>query len=331
MNNLELARPLVVIDLETTGLIRQDARIVEICMIKIFPDGKEDKFEYLVNPEKPIPQEAIEIHGIKDEDVQEQPTFKDLSGGIVNFMDDCDLCGFNLNRYDIDVLQSELKRAGITWAIGNRYIIDVKSIYHKYEPRDLTTAYSTYCGKTLQNAHRAENDARATIEILEAQLQKHSDLPKNVPLLNEFMNPKDPSWVDRGGNLRWDNGEIIIAFGKKHPNKLLKEVVKEDPCFLTWILSKDFPFDVKQIVRGALEGKFPQPPDLKLKTCDNCGKDYLKGNGITKIWLMDEERYDDYPDWRYIQFEGIEEFSGRSYAILCFCGDKCLTGFMSKN
>lgn len=180
-------------------------------MIKVLPNGEEEVLKSLVNPEVPIPSEITRIHGIKDEDVEEKPTFKELSENILNFIEGCDLCGFNLENFDLQFIESGLKRAGIAWSRAEKHIIDVQKIYHKLEPRDLTAAYLKYCGKTLEGSHSAENDARATLEILEAQLQKHNELPKNVPSLNKFGSPKDSSWIDGEGKIAWSNSCAVIT------------------------------------------------------------------------------------------------------------------------
>lgn len=255
MNSLELTRPLVFFDFETTGLNKQADRIIEVCMIKVLPNGEEQILNCLINPEMPIPPKVTEIHGIKDEDVEGKPTFKELSEKILNFMEGCDLCGFNIGQFDIPIIESELARANVTWSRGERHVIDVKNIYHKLEPRNLTAAYLKYCGKTLDEGHRAEMDVRATMEILEAQLQKHDVLPKNVPSLKEFTN--DPSWIDKDGKFKWENGDAVININP-HKGMPLRELVTSNPGFLRWILSKDFSLEVKNIATEALNGRFPQ-------------------------------------------------------------------------
>jgi len=263
MKGLELTRPLVVIDTETTGLNKQKDRIVEICMIKILPDETEEILSSFINPEMPIPPESTSIHGIKDEDVKGQPTFKELSKDIVNFMECCDLCGFNFENFDLKVIESELRRVGVNWSRKEKHIVDVQRIFHKMEPRNLSAAYSKYCGKKL-NAHRAENDVRATIEVLKAQLEKHSELPKDVPSLNEFCSPKDPSNIDSDGKFKWYNKEAIITFGQ-YKGFTLKELVQRYKSYLNWIMGEDFSFEVKQMINEALEGKFPQPEIQEVK------------------------------------------------------------------
>ncbi|MCD4666665.1 3'-5' exonuclease [archaeon] len=257
MKNLNLKRPIAVIDLETTGVDRQNDRIVEIGITKIFPDGKEEILDSLINPEIPIPSEATEIHGIKDTDVQGKPIFKEFAPKIISFIDNCDWCGFNLIGFDLYLLESEFKRAEINYSSEGRKVIDVMRIYHKLEPRDLSAAHLKYCEKTLENAHRVNADIKATIDVLESQLEKHKDLPRDVSELDEFCNPKDPSWIDSEGKIIWSNNEAVLNFSG-HKGKTLEYMQKNEMGFLLWVMSKDFSSEVKMIVKNAIEGKFPK-------------------------------------------------------------------------
>ncbi len=256
MKNLELSRPLAIIDLETTGINRQEDRIVEICIIKVSPNGKEEILESLVNPEVSIPIIATQFHGIKDVDVKEKPTFKELALEILNFIDNCDLCGFNIVGFDLYFLESEFKRAGVNYSAEGRKVIDVMKIYHKLEPRDLNSAHLKYCGKPLENTHRAHSDAKATINVLEAQLEKNNHLPSNVSELHEYCNPKDISWIDNEGKIIWDNSESTIGFGK-HKGKTLNYMQKNELSYLQWMMDSDFSIEVKTIVKNAMNGEFP--------------------------------------------------------------------------
>ena len=256
MKNLKLTRPIAFLDIETTGVNKQNDRVIDICIIKIFPDGREEILDSLINPEIPIPSEATEINGIKDIDVQGKPTFKEFAPKIINFIDNCDLCGFNIIGFDLHLLESEFKRVGINYSNEGRKVIDVLRIYHKLEPRDLISAHLKYCGKVLENAHRAKVDVRATINVLESQLEKHDDIPY-VSELHEFCNPKDPSWIDNEGKLIWYNNEAIINFGK-HSGKTLEHIQKNELDYLQWIMSNDFSSDVKRIIENAINGDFPK-------------------------------------------------------------------------
>lgn len=254
-----------VIDIETTGLNAQEARIVEISIIKIFPNGKEGTLSSLINPNIPIPIESTKIHGITDADVQGKPIFKEFAQKVIDFIDGCDLCGFGIMRFDLLVLESEFKRAEIDYSKKERKIVDVLNIYHKVEPRDLSSAYLKYCGKSLGDVHRADIDARATIDILESQLERHNILPRDIFNLHEFCNPKDPLWIDDDGKLRWCNRKAVMNFGK-HEGKTLEDISKNEPDYLQWIISKDFSPEVKGIIEEAIKGKFPEQTESK-KPC----------------------------------------------------------------
>jgi len=263
MTNLKLERPLAVIDLETTGLNKQEDRIVDICIIKIMPDGQEETLKYLLNPTIPIPSESTEVHKITDGDVKDEPKFSEIAKEVTGFLEGCDICGFGV-KFDMDILASELARVGISYSFQNKQVVDVQSIYFKLEPRDLSAAYSRYCKKELNGAHGAECDVRATIDVLEAQLEQHDDLPKDVPSLEKFGSFKKPMWVDNEGRFMWKDGKAIINFGKKHPGKTLEEVAQSDPDFLNWVLTgTNFSSDAKNIIKEALEGKFPQQEQEK--------------------------------------------------------------------
>lgn len=256
MTNLRLTKPIVFIDVETTGLNTQQDRIVDICMTKIYPGGKEESLGSLINPCMPIPFESTQIHGIKDADVDGKPTFKEFAPKLFDFIKDCDLGGFGLIKFDLLVLESEFKRVGINYSKDGNQIVDVQSIYHKLEPRDLGAAYSKYCGKPLERAHRAHIDVKATIDILESQLEQHDILPRDISGLHEFSNPRDPTWIDSDGKFVWFREEAVINFGQ-HKGKTLRDVSKNTPDYFQWIISKDFSPNVKKIAEEAIKGKFP--------------------------------------------------------------------------
>jgi len=257
MTNLKLDKPLAVIDIETTGLNKQEDRIVDICITRILPDGTQETLKSLINPNRFIPLESTNIHGITDEDVKDKPTFKDFAQKIISFIEGCDLCGYGV-RFDLAFLEIEFKKIGMPFNIDGRHIVDVQNIYFKLDPRDLTAAYSKYCGKDFINSHRAENDVKATIEVLEAQLEQNEEVPKDVPSLNEFSSLKDPLWIDYNGKLAWHNGKAIINFGQ-YQGKTLEDISKSDSGYLKWMTSADFSSEVKRIINNALEGKFPKP------------------------------------------------------------------------
>ena len=266
---IALERPLVVFDLETTGLFPKKDRIVEIAAVRMNPDGTEDTLEHLVNPEMPIPKESTSVHGISDEDVKGCPTFRDLADEIYAFFDGCDVAGFNSDRYDIPCLESEFVRVGrnLSAAIANR--VDVQKIYHRMEPRDLSAALKFYCGRSHEGAHGALADALATRDVLAAQLaranaaeagDRYAELKgKGVAEIGDCLSPRDPLNADRAGMFRWRDGVLYVNFSKKRGEPLRKIMINE-PKFLKWILKGDFDPDVKAIAADALEGRLPPAP-----------------------------------------------------------------------
>lgn len=253
MKNLKLFKPIIFIDLETTGLNPWSDRIVEATFLKIYPDGDEELMTKLINPEVPIPEEAMAIHGITDSDVAGKPNFKQCSSELIAFITDCDIAGFNVKRFDILFLETEFRRAGVKFSRQNRSIIDTQVIYHKFERRNLEAAYQKYCGKELSGGHRATADVRATVGILDAQISLYAELPKDVCGLHEFCcDPGESNWVDTMGRFITVEGEITFNFGK-HKGERLEDVVKNDPDYLDWILHKsDFSLEVQEIVLQAL-------------------------------------------------------------------------------
>ena len=258
MKNLKLDRPLVFLDLETTGLNPSKDRIVDITLIKTHPDGREESKTRLINPEMPIPKASINIHGITDEKVANAPTFRQIARSFMEFLEDCDICGFSIKGFDIPMLETEFRRAGVEFTRSGRYIIDPQVIFHKLNPRNLGAAYLKYCGKNLENSHTSDADARASAEILSAQLESHDELPQDIESLHQFCcYPEEVNWVDQDGKLIWFNDEVAINFGKKYKGVLLKEVANTDPGFLEWILRQDFSEMVMGIVSKALKGEYP--------------------------------------------------------------------------
>ncbi|MCM8531921.1 MAG: 3'-5' exonuclease [Lentisphaeraceae bacterium] len=252
--NLKLTRPIVFFDLETTGLNTKVDRIIEICVIKLHPDGQKEIKTKRVNPTIPISKESSEITGISDEDVKDCPTFTQFAKGIKTFMEGCDISGYNILRFDIPVLVEEFKRAEVEFSMKDIEVIDVQRIYHKMEPRTLEAAMRFYCNEELSGAHAAENDVEGTIKVLEGQLAKYEELDKDVASIAAFC--KDDRWVDTAGRLHWKDGEVSVGFGKKQ-GELLKDLVKKDKGYLDWILRGEFPEDTKDIIRNAFKGVFP--------------------------------------------------------------------------
>ncbi|MDA0990138.1 MAG: 3'-5' exonuclease [Verrucomicrobia bacterium] len=259
MTTLKLKRPLAVFDIEATGVSPQTDRIVELAIIRLFPDGSRDTHTYRINPGIPIPVETTMIHGISDADVRNCPRFSDLAPAIMKIFENADLCGFNVSRFDIPMLVEEMGRAGHVFDLTDRHVLDAQRIFHRKEPRDLTAALAFYCNELHLDAHGALPDVDATIRVLEAQLGRYEDLPRDPEALDGYCNVKDPSWADRTGRLKWVNNQIVLNFGKKK-GVALKTLVEDDPSFIKWMLRSDFPRDVKEIIEAGQQGNWPTPP-----------------------------------------------------------------------
>lgn len=257
---LKLENPLIVFDIESTGLSPRHDRIIELAAIKVMPDGTEIEKSWLLNPTVPIPPETTKIHGITNEIVKNCPTFKDRAEEIFEFFRDCDLSGFNADRFDIPCLEEEFARAGWNFAASARKHVDVQRIYHRMEPRDLSAAVEFYLGRSHAGAHGAEADTRATLEVLKAQMRKYPTLPKDVPTMDEYLAPHDPLNADRNGMLRWVNGELTINFGRKK-GAILRKMLMDDPGYLRWIMKGDFDTEVRMIVKDLFDnGRLPPRP-----------------------------------------------------------------------
>ncbi len=263
MQNLKLERPLVGFDLETTGVDVDKDRIVQIALVRIAPDGRRATLESLINPERPIPPGATAVHGISDDDVRDAPTFTQLRPEIEEMFKEADLAGYNSIRFDLPLLQAELKRVGGFLDLRGVRHLDAMRIFHTKEPRDLTAAYRFYCDRDLTGAHNALADVTATLEVLDAQLGKYADLPREIGELHEYCNPDEGKYLDRQRKLAWnDQGEAVFTFGKFRNATLQEACAQADGRgYLEWILSKDFNEDLKAILREALDGVFPQRED----------------------------------------------------------------------
>ncbi|NLP56699.1 3'-5' exonuclease [Lutibacter sp. B1] len=243
---LKLKKPIVFFDLETTGINIAKDRIVEISILKVHPNGNKESKTWLVNPEIEIPKEASDIHGITNEKVVNEPTFKMLANQISDMIKGCDLAGFNSNRFDIPLLAEEMLRADVDFDMNNRVSVDVQVIFHKKEERTLSAAYQFYCGKDLENAHSAEADTNATYEILKAQLDKYDDLENDIKFLNEFSTFNKRA--DFAGFIMFnDDGEEIFTFGKYKGHKV-EDVLEKDKGYFSWIQNADFPLYTKKVL-----------------------------------------------------------------------------------
>lgn len=253
MKTLKLKRPIVFLDLETTGPDVTTDRIVQMALIYLREDGTQKAVTWFLNPEMPIPVEATAVHGITDADVADAPTFEGKAGEILALLSNCDLAGFGLRRFDVPLLLQEFARAGHVWKPGA--IIDALSIFHLKNPRTLSAAFEEYVGEPLVDAHDAYADALAALRVLDAQLSTHTDLPRDVEGLAEFC---AGNALDLEGKFEFNAvGEAAFTFGK-HRGKTLAWVAKNEPGFLSWMLRADFSTEVKQIARQALVCQFPK-------------------------------------------------------------------------
>ena len=251
---LNLTRPIVFFDLETTGVNIATDKIVEISILKVFPNGNKESKTWLVNPEIEIPQEAIDVHGITNEKVVTEPTFKELASKVNEMIADADLAGFNSNRFDIPLLAEELTRVGIDFDMKNRKAIDVQVIFHKKEQRTLGAGYQFYCGKLLEGAHGAEADTNATYEILLAQLDKYDDLENSVDALSEYSTHGVRADF-AGFILMNEENQEIFSFGK-YKGRKVEEVFNENPGYHNWIQNADFPLYTKKVLREIKDRMF---------------------------------------------------------------------------
>ena len=243
---LNLKRPIVFFDLETTGVDTSKDRIVEISMIKIMPDGEEITKTRRLNPGMHIPEDSTVVHGITDEDVKDCPSFKQVAKSLEQFIQGCDFGGFNSNRFDLPLLVEEFMRAGLDVDLKRRKFVDVQNIFHKKEQRTLVAAYKFYCDKDLTDAHAAEADTRATYEVLKAQLDRYPDLENDIDALAEFSARGET--VDYAGRIVYnDQGVEVFGFGK-HRGKSVAEVFEHEPSYYTWMMEGDFPLYTKKVI-----------------------------------------------------------------------------------
>ncbi len=246
MHKLNLNKPIVFFDIESTGINVGTDRIVEISFLKIFPDGSEDVKTLRINPTIPIPPEVTEIHGISDEDVANEPTFADKAREVADFLKGCDLGGYNSNKFDIPLLAEEFDRAGLDVDLKKMRFIDVQVIFFKNEPRNLGAAYKFYCDKQLEHAHSAEADVRATWEVLQAQLERYDNLGSTVDALSDFSS--NSRFADYAGRIIYDKeGQELINFGK-HKGKKVLDVFKKEPSYYSWMMNGDFPAYTKKVI-----------------------------------------------------------------------------------
>lgn len=250
---LNIEKPLAIFDLETTGLDISADRIVEIAILKVSPDGKEEKYEKRINPEMPISAESTSIHGISNDHVKDCPTFKDLADEIAAFIGEADLAGFNSNKFDIPLLAEEFLRVKHTFKTGDRKFVDVQNIFHKMEQRTLVAAYKFYCNKDLTNAHSADADVVATYEVLKAQIERYEEIENNIDFLAEFSTQNKNKILDFAGRIAQnEKGEAIYNFGK-HKGKTIAEIAESEPGYYGWMLNGNFPRYTKAVLKQEME------------------------------------------------------------------------------
>ena len=240
---LALKKPLAFIDLEATGMNLGTDRIVEIAIVRLLPDNTRQVKRKLINPEIPIPQVVTDIHGLTNEIVKDAPVFKQVANEVKQFLDNCDLGGYNSNRFDIPLLMEEFLRAGIDFDMKGRRLLDVQRIYHMMEQRTLTAAYKFYCEKNLEGAHGAEADVVATCEVLEAQLKKYEHLGNTIDSILKFTG--EEMIIDFARRFIMDNGVEVFNFGK-YKGRVVADVLKSEPQYYDWMMKGDFTLHTKQ-------------------------------------------------------------------------------------
>lgn len=250
-NLLALDRPLIVFDTETTGTNPRADRIIEIACLKVFPDGRREQFLRRVNPGIPIPPASTAIHGIKDADVAAAPRFREIAAELDAFLSGCDLAGYNIAGFDLPVLRAEFLRAGVSFEVSERRLVDSQRIFFAREPRHLAAAARFYCQSEHAGAHGALADAEMTLRVLEGQLERYAELPRSVGELHELFCAGIDQDMDPEGRIRLVNGEPTINFGKNR-GRMLRDLGREEPGFLRWILKGDFSEPVKTLARKYL-------------------------------------------------------------------------------
>ena len=250
MAQLNLARPIVFFDLEATGISPATDRIVEIALIKLSPGKNRESYVKRLNPGKPIPPEATAIHGISDEDVKDAPEFKHIARDLQLWLRGCDFGGYNCARFDIPMLVEEFLRAGVSVDFSESRIIDVQKLFFKMEQRTLSAAYKFYCGKSLENAHSAEADTNATIDVLEAQLDRYAELSNDVKALDRLLQDEEPAF-DYAKTMIVRKGDVVFNIGK-YKGQRVEDVFTKDPSYYDWMMKADFTLNTKQKISEIL-------------------------------------------------------------------------------
>jgi DNA polymerase-3 subunit epsilon len=256
---LRLVRPIVWLDLESTGLAPDRDRIIEASLIKEFPDGRLERRTWRINPGIPIPPEATAVHHIHDRDVLDAPSFASIAAELGSWLEGADVGGFGVARFDLLLLTAEFRRAGVAFDPGGRAVVDAQIVFHTQERRDLSAASRFYLGRELVGAHQSKTDVEAARAVFEAQLERYPDLPREPRSLATSLRIEVPIWVDSEGKLRWEKGEIVVTFGR-HRGRTLRDLARSQPDYLEWLIASDFAEDLKALAAAALKGEFPPPP-----------------------------------------------------------------------
>jgi DNA polymerase-3 subunit epsilon len=254
---VKLQNTLVSLDIEATGVWVEKDKIIEIALVKISPDGTKETYDQRINPGISIPKAVVELTGISDEDVKDAPPFRDVAQEILAFIGDSDLAGFNVERFDLPLLEREFLDVGIRFCWEDRKVYDAQKIFHLNEKRDLSAAYQFYCGKELVGAHGALADSEAVYEILQKQVAKYGEGAEDISVLDQFEYSSHMAYYDQDKKFGWWNGKLYPMFGKYRGQVSVDELAKKDAGYLKWLLTSDFKDDVKNLVRAALKGECP--------------------------------------------------------------------------
>lgn len=255
---MKIRNTLVSLDIESTGVWVEKDKIIEIGLVKFTPDGKKETFHRRINPGIRIPKSVTDLTGISDQDVKDAPAFRDVANEILSFIGDADLAGFNVERFDLPLLEREFADIGIRFVWEERKVYDAQKIFHLNEKRDLSAAYQFYCDKELTGAHGAVADSGAVYEILEKQVRKYGEGEEDISVLDKFEYTSHMEFYDSDKKIAWWNGKLYLMFGKYRRQISIDELVKKDPGYLKWILTSDFKDDVKALVKDALKGECPK-------------------------------------------------------------------------
>lgn len=255
---MKILRPLVILDLETTGVWLPKDKVIEIALLRYEPDGTRSVFEKKVQPGIPIPDKVIELTGISNEDVKTAPRFYELAEDAFQFIGDADLAGFNIERFDLPMLEKEFRECGLNFEWKDRKIYDAQKVFHLNEKRDLSAAYEFYCSRKLEGAHSALVDSEAVYDILIKQVEKYGDGSDELAVLDQFDYESHFEYYDQDKKVCWRDDELYLMFGKYAKKLTLKEICDQDEPYLRWILKSDFSDEIKDLVGNAIQGRFPQ-------------------------------------------------------------------------